>query len=349
MTYIVGLKYQGHAAILCDSRVSFSGAREPENTWLKSGLLFPGCIYAYAGDVDSAHKFIIAAKRVLTGYGTLESFWDRFILFVREYPFSEVKEDGFDLLLSSRNQGPPTLYVLDSTTRTVRQEGDIVTLGSGRELLDYGVRNTYAHLEHILPIEIRALHPAIVPANLCLQLMERAQGYEASALNEAGVGGYFHFSYQSKEDESRQPPTLYVLCDPGPERNLIATWAFRIAYCEAALVVECPVRQQRDFILDPAAWPRALEMTDHELEALHQDLNEKTMAQPFYNIAGFGVSNPAFRRRNPMVVPKAGDYLIDRTGRTSEKFNKMVHATVADDAGAAAIMSGLQLRQSPSG
>jgi hypothetical protein len=224
-----------------------------------------------------------------------------------------------------------------------------VTLGSGKNLLDGFVRATFNARSQLLADEVRRIHAAVLPAHWCLQMMERAQGHEMAVLNNAGVGGYFHFSYQTRDEEGRQPPALYVLCDPVPERQMIATWAFRIAFCEAALVVECPVRQERTIILDPAAWPRALELSANEIEEMKLRIQTQTVLDPYYNICGFGTVNPAYRRHNPMVATNEGRYMIDRSGKQAPEFMVMVRGVFGDDAAAYSSMRELQMRVAPEG
>jgi hypothetical protein len=347
MTYIIGAKYDGNAAIICDSRVEFDRGRASENTWLKSGRLFPGCMYAYSGSVYPAQDFIVAAKKRLTGVNDLPGLWADFLAFAKGYPFPRDDLDGFELLLTTRTSGAPELWVLNSLERAVFPAGDFVTLGSGKDLLDRPMEATYRARERLLPSAVTSKHPAIMPMNWCLQLMERAQGHEMAAFNSAGVGGYFHYSYQTSDDEVRQPPTLYVLCDLVPEKQVLATWAFRIAFCEASLVVECPIRQMREIILDPAAWPRSLQMNNDDLREYEQRINTLTAEEAYYNICGFGTVNPAHRKHNPMVATSTRNYLIDRTGRRTPEFEAMARGVFQDQPALAATIARLQMQVSP--
>jgi len=265
MTYIVGVKYGSYSAILCDSRVSFeNSSRDAENTWLKSGLFFHGCMFAYCGAVYPARKFIIACRTHLTVYGTIESFWENFCHFVASYDFPK-GDDSFQLLLSSRANQHVQLYILDSEKgRLDKCTSNIVTLGSGAVYLDDFVYANFGRIYITGNREIDA-RPETSPWMWCLQLMERVQGLEVVRLQELGVGGYFHFSYQTPSEESRQPPAVYVLCDYVAERQLITSWAYRISFCKAALVIECPINNVRYIILDPAAWPRSEKLSDQEL------------------------------------------------------------------------------------
>src|SRR4051812_3216820 len=126
MTYIVGIKLKDTTVTICDTRVTFDGGkRTPENTWLKSGLFFHGCTFAYCDSVYAARIFIIRCKQHMTGFGTMESFWATFCEYVKTYSFPK-GEDAFQLLLSSRASGTPTFYILASQTGDLlRRDEDI--------------------------------------------------------------------------------------------------------------------------------------------------------------------------------------------------------------------------------
>src|SRR3990172_4955714 len=118
MTYIVGVSQLGVNAVICDTRVAWqrpSTAKRGENVVLKSGLLFPGCIYAITGNLDAARQFICKAKEYLTGRDTLVGFWDKYHLFVKHYPFPTKANSIFKLLLSARCSGKPEFFILDSS------------------------------------------------------------------------------------------------------------------------------------------------------------------------------------------------------------------------------------------
>ena len=346
MTYIIGAKYDGYATIICDSRVQSDESGYSENTWLKSGLLFTGCSYAYSGSVYSAQEFIIEFKKQLHTYATIQDIWNMFLEFSSTYRFPQSHRERFRLLLSSRASGVPMFYTLDSGTGQVRAEGDFVTLGSGRDFFDGPMRETVARRYELVDQQTAKMHPAILPANWCLQLMERAQGLEASMLNAIGVGGYFHFSYQGPNEESRQQPTVYVLCDYIPAKHSIATWVYRVAFCEAALVVDCPIAQRRWVIFEPASWPHVLTMNDQELGDLKAEIDAKVAAQPYYNICGFGSINPVSRKRNPMVVTSKPQYVINWGGEQTPEFRTLAQAVFGSDDQVEQSIRQLQLEES---
>lgn len=348
MTYIVGVKLRNSTVTICDTRVTFDGGkRTPENTWLKSGLFFHGCTFAYCDSVYAARKFIIHCKERITGFGTVESFWTKFCECVKTYDFPK-GEDSFQLLLSSRASGAPTFYVLDSQTGILmRRDEDIITLGSGRDYLDGFVTTNFRQSAITGDAEIDA---KIEPTAWmwCLQLMERVQGLEVGVLNEIGVGGYFHYGYQTPTDEFRQPPAVYILCDYIPEMKLITTWAFRICFCEAALVIECPINNTRFIVLDAAAWPRCEKMDDAELRDYEARINTLSEVLPYYNFCGFGAINPARRGLNPSVITNESRYLINRSGIQLPEYAQLAASVFATPDDATALAARLNSTPAPS-
>ena len=61
MTYMVGLKQPGINAILSDTRISWKNDKnewQGDNTALKTGLFFSGCMFGRTGNSDHSQKFI---------------------------------------------------------------------------------------------------------------------------------------------------------------------------------------------------------------------------------------------------------------------------------------------------
>jgi len=209
MTYIVGFKQPGINAIIGDARVTRTGSNQrSESTVVKTGLLFPGCIFGRIGSEFHSGGFIRAFRRVIhEKRDTLQGFWHQFEGFVDNYPFSGNQDDQFQLLLSTRAFGEPSFYVLD--TRDGIQPIDdprdcyIVTYGGGKEILDPKVEGSFSTwlelIQEYLLDQMKlsdAIAFATAPYCLCLWLSEMSLTYERGRLEEHGVGGVFHFIYQ---------------------------------------------------------------------------------------------------------------------------------------------------------
>ena len=86
MTYVLGRCQQNVAAIISDNRATTSGLSGSNNV-LKSGILFPGCIYGASGHAGEANRFIKACKRDLTDTQVNEDGWSRFWSFSSGFAF----------------------------------------------------------------------------------------------------------------------------------------------------------------------------------------------------------------------------------------------------------------------
>lgn len=332
MTYLVGLRYESTSAILCDSVVSSGSGRGNilSDTYLKSGLLAPGIIYAYCGMVIPAQRFVIAAKDFLTGRPISDDFWKPFMAFASHYLATSAKTETFQLLLSERSTGTPRFHIFDSSQGFTEDIEPPITLGSGKALLDDVVFGMWGAKAHELLCRQNSLPSMHFPYAYSLFLMKRSQGFEASQLQSAGVGGYFHFSYQTRDEDSRQSPAVYVLADADHAGQKLIGWVYRVSFCGPALVVECPVKNERRIILESSSWPRCTDLTKKELEELHRATDLEVESQPFYNFCGFGVANPALRGGYCMNFIASDDYLVDRKGNTKPEYRNILRRQIAD-------------------
>lgn len=229
MTYLVGLRYESVSAILCDSVSSDQSSREVlSDTILKSGSIAPGIIYAYCGMIYPAQRFIIAAKDFLTGRPISDDFWQPFLDFANHYVSHNTNKDEFQLLISERSAGKPRFHVFDSNEGFIKEDATPpVTLGTGKPLLDDVVNGIWQSKIHEDYCRQGGLAPEHFPYAYSLFLMERSQGLEAPQLRDVGVGGYFHFSYQTENNDFRQSPAVYVLVNYNRDSQKIYTWQYR--------------------------------------------------------------------------------------------------------------------------
>lgn len=312
MTYLVGLRLRASTISIADETVTRGYERERHA--LKTGLAFPGTAYGLCGNVYAGREFVIELKAALTGTSTLPEFWDLFLRFVERYRFDP--KANFKLLLSSRNLGVPRLYVLDSATSDVVEvEGDIVTLGSGKEVLDAPLM---AFHKHLFP-ELRKSFPRDLPETAhayayCLFLMERAFGDECQALETAGVGGVFHYTWTESEADARQDRAVYLLCVPDRQTKTFFTYQIRVLFEEAALVVECPFTNMRWHSLDAAAWPIAKILTKSELDEIRVRLDARCSEGRYYFFCGVGFPNASDRQTACYTFGQADPPLCDAKG-----------------------------------
>lgn len=297
MTYILGLRDSGTSLVICDTRVTFDDAgKAGMNYSLKSGLFFPGCHYAGAGYTRPMRRFIVRCKKNLTGRDSLTGFWSRFVEFASRYDEYDEREP-FELLLTSRHTGTPEFHIFRSSSRSVERQGDLVTLGTGRTILDPVVHQLYRaqHADMMDQLRQQELPAYCYGYFYCLALMEYVQGDAYQQLERDGVGGVFHFSYQTATNEHRQDPAVYVIVTPFPERKTLTFTLYRVTFERMALVVENGASRSLNISIDPAAWPRALELSARERSQLADLIQEGAIGQPFYNFCGFGFADTKYR------------------------------------------------------
>lgn len=325
MTYIIGLKKFGVTAIICDTKTTRADRRN-SGPALKSGILFPGCIYGCAGDVRSIQRFIEHCKVVLDGTDTLMGFWTRFRRIVDLYPFEE--QSAFQLILSSRHSGEPQLYCLDSHKKMQEDHltavaKDIVSIGSGTKILDDELMRRHneeaSYISNMLVLEEKA--PAYTyPYYYCLWLMEHAKGLDASKLEDHGVGGFFHFTVQMHDRECRQESAIYILNNPyknysheGVRGNYIISWGYRIGFLDNGnvLAIQNTDDYIKDFILMKK--PEGVEDADQYKLSLSKEFDRL----PPYVFCGIGFSDIKHRTLYGIYfnIGEATPYLIDTSKR----------------------------------
>lgn len=327
MTYVVGVRNADVGVLICDTRVSF-GPRKSEgfNYSLKSGLLFPGCLYAGSGYTSPMRKFIARFKRRVNAGAT----WETFLDFAAEYTEYE-SAYSFQLLLMSRHSGASKFYLFESTTGTITEQPEFVTLGSGKEILDKHLSSFRNERNEMIMKHLRE-HDApfwFFGYYYCLGLMELAQGDMYNNLNNHGVGGVFHFSYQDHQTEHRQHPAVYLVIRVIPERRTLLHTLYRVTFAQMALVVEDGSTQSFNISIDEAAWPPVAKLDLLGRAKLKKRLVNDALDQPFYNFLGAGFADEA-RRGNWVDHINYGndEYLISRNTINSDMLKRFVEGMV---------------------
>lgn len=329
MTYIVGIQQLGINTIICDTRVTWwrSNAKVGgENTSLKSGVLFPGCLYAITGDLEQAGSFIKEYKQRIEGtYNTLEGLWSDFAQFAEKY--SSKGRNRFLLLLSSRTKGKPEFFIFDSRSRNLAAVEKLITLGSGKELLDQRVSKWFSSREKAIndTIVSNKLPPFTFPYFYCLWLNEITQGEELSKLEQYDVGGIFHFLWQNSDGEYVQHPAVYVLAAADNNVKTICIWVYRVAYVDDCLVIDNPVIEAREFFFSSVSRPsRAIDHYSNNWANVMEEIGAKADTLPFYYFCGFGF--PQLIHRGPFGchVTTKDDYVITKSGGLAPDYKALI-------------------------
>ena len=332
MTYIVAVQLNGFTAMVSDTRVTFKheGIQWGSNTALKTGRLFLGCIFARAGDDDHSLEFVRAAKSFVSGTRSLEGFWGKFEQFAASYVFPTVFRDQFEMVISSRALGPPRLYKLDCNQGLAPVSANAVTIGAGKPSLDSFVLKCGIPLMHQLLAKNQLPSP-VAPYTLCLLLTEAAQGIERPTLERKGVGGIFHFIYQTANGEGRQKPALYILSLPDFKNKNLYSWMYRVAFSQSALVVETltPPGQTADAPGGKSETVVLLETSTssfsrEELAYRKGKIIEEINAQPSYWFCGSGAINPDHRNSRLIHIANNGQCVVAKDGQVSQKYSDFI-------------------------
>lgn len=311
VTYIVGLKRGADTAIIADSAITRSD-RAIEMSALKTGKLFPGCMYGLAGHAEAARQFVIDCKIALTGSNTLEGFWSEFEQFIARYEYPLGRD--FHAILASRSSGRSLLFTF-SPMMGLREEGDAVTIGSGKGALDEALVAFLTDVGDAMTTRLSGEgYPAgfAVGAVTSLWLTQRSQGDEYSQLESLGVGGVFHFNVQTPDTESRQPPGMFVLARRDASSG-ISYWIYRVAFVGATLVIHNGATQRVQASLDAAAWPKADQFSKEERRDYFDEIWRQLDEQPAYYFWGLGVADTEARHALFFCVDKGGEVSLDGT------------------------------------
>lgn len=306
MTYVIGFSIDGVNSILSDTRVTDIKTQQGQNTALKTGILFDGCIYGVAGNVDNAFSFINAVKMFAPDASSILDAWEKLNQLIMFYDFpTYTKDDSFQILLSSRHSGQPEFYIMSSNRELFRCEEEWVSIGSGKELLDDPVEEKYR-------IRIEKAKQALADKNvptatihpyfLCLMLSELTLTFKRPRLEEKKVGGVFNFVYQTSADDNFQEPTLYIFSDIHPDTNKILLWGYRVCRVPVGLYLECndssllpgiPDEVYTAIFHDPTVVDELEHIrTNPEFE---QEIRKLISELPFYYFCGFGYVHPRFQ------------------------------------------------------
>lgn len=295
MTYILGVKSNGVAAIISDTMVTFDKANAGFQA-LKTGIFFPGCAYGASGDAAGFRRFVIWCKSRLNGVEEdLSGFWELFLSLVEGYEFHG--HGDFQLLLLSRHEGEPNFYILESHSATVSKVGDLVTLGSGKPILDEFVEKFRAE-EHELRVQNLIADGWPVwywPFYYCQELMAFSQGQNYDDLHRRGVGGVFHYLCQTADGEYVQEAAMYALISTFKAQRQITYTIFRVLFAEMALVVESGVTNDLSICLDTAAFPDLGQYGEVEIQKLREKILSDVDRQPHFRFCGFVFSEPRYQ------------------------------------------------------
>jgi hypothetical protein len=308
-----------------------TGQFERFNTALKTGLLFNGCIFGMSGDARAGTKFITEFnnKKQNIQSDSVKSKWKLFKEYVKRYKM-EGNIDGFELILSCRHKGYPQLYIYNSKKKSISEiDEDWVSIGSGKELLDDMVAEKRKKNEEVILNIISKINLPIdcFPYFYCLFLSELTMGFEVSLLEKMGVGGLFHFYYQTSKGEWRQKPSVFVLMDIDKLNKTVYHYIYRALFIDGFLIVDNPLEEPQRKILTSSFERKDVDfMRPDEQRLLGDTINMKADKNQFYFFCGFGFSKPEFRNKRLFHISKDGrNLVVNEKGVIAEDFKKQLN------------------------
>lgn len=346
LTYVVGFRQPGLNAIIADVRMTLDDhTLDDPDMAVKTGVFFPGCLYGVVGNATEASQFISEVRESLNVEMQSAALWDLFERIADGFSPTRDKKRRFRLLLSSRLLGQPTFYEFDSFHGLSRlpttKDYQVYTRGSGKRLLDGYVLNLLPQLKGTQDylLKGRRLPSPFVhevsPYLLCLWLSEFSLTVGQARLGEIGVGGEFHFMYQTCDGEGGQKPAVYIFSNAIPISKTIYSWWYRVARAGGGLYVErwpppdqsttpslVPRRQKRLFF-DATAYP-AVDIAPHEM--LVQDAQNDLDSQPFWFFCGIGFPTWSRQSGHYFLASTKGqrEELIAEDGSVTPKLQKVI-------------------------
>lgn len=288
------------------------------NSSLKTGLLFDGCLFGVAGNASLAKKFITGFKELVDKSKSIEYNWN----LLRQYSKAEFVDqsgESFEVLLSCRVSGTPQLFLYDSIEKKLSKiDDEVYSIGSGKNVLDeiIGLRRKIADKHIIKTLSTNNIPILYYPYFYCLWLTELTMGFEASKLQEIGVGGLFHFCFQTNNKEARQQPSVFVMSLPDVKNKAIYNHIYRITFVDICLVVDNPLCKPSRYIIMPFEMSLTDTLSSDELHHFGENINREADLQQFYYFCGFGFPTPELRGsftchlssdRNKLVVDDKGN------------------------------------------
>lgn len=331
MTYVCGYSWKGTNFIICDTRLTVPTRNRNEpflDIVVKSGELFPGCIYGRSGDVKNSLEFLKYARKRTEFIPNVSEKWDSFCDFVKDYPYP--KNGRFSLIISSRITGKPVFYILDSIEGFSPCSEIMVSIGSGKTLLDPIVKQEINKFESFVnrsrDNSDTDFPPYISAYRICQNLTLSAKSIGSHEMTRVGVGGVFHFISQNKNIENRQRPSLYAVVTFNQINGNLFLWLYRILSVVGGLVVYYltpPLQTSADdqtgqgsrhFYWDESLIPMDV-LENNEMNEIGIILRDRSFEEidnsEFYHYLGWGFSNPDFRNNiGFQIVDEGGKPLI---------------------------------------
>jgi hypothetical protein len=334
MTYILAFSQPGMNAIISDMRSTNLQDRTQQDYACKSGRLFPGCIYGITGNAFQAKSFLKKFRLLhMTKTKRMEELWTDFSEFSEFYEYPQRNDEYFQIVLSERTQDKPCFHTVDSNYKLqmVQRENE-----EGVHLYGSGITRLYQFTEEWVLLKVAEAKAELVgrygwnltemnsvsPYLVCQLLSDKTLAYEASLLNEIGVGGAFYFIYQTSTHDLMQKPAMYIhfAVDQAKQRGVAYTT--RVRYTRYGPIFDCPHVTSRYPLLlfDPL-----LDKSRLDLEAVEAEASYQLSSPPYFYYCGIDRLEPDIREVTGFVVKEDGQYndIFDKNYQLNPNFDRI--------------------------
>ena len=162
-------------------------------------------------------------------------------------------------------------------------------------------------------------------------------GFEVTKLEKTGVGGLFHFCFQTNKREGRQQPSVFIFSVPDIKKKAIYNYMYRVTFVERYLVVDNPLVDPSRYIIMPFEMTNTDSIAPEELKVLGETINKEADLQQFYYFCGFGFPSPELRGSFLCHLScKEESLVVDRQGNIHPDYRKRIERNIESLKGAPA-------------
>jgi len=334
MTYIIGINKREHnfVTIISDIMVTReypNGTIIRENTALKTGLLFDGCLYGLSGDARAGHDFLLGFKQKVNKTFSIKENVGEFIKYIKSANWS--KGEGFKILFTIRNP-VPELYLFDSDNPDLKLCNDpVVTIGSGKQYFDKMVLSMNEYVDSMIMRILKNKNIPIVyyPCFMCLWLSEQTLGFEKAFLEKIGVGGVFHFCYQTIDKEHRHLPIIFSLISLDKTTGKVDYKTYRVSFINGFLVIDYLTDNKRIAFTSPVERKDLNDCGIDKDSELLKEIYRRSDSLPLYYFCGFATYDPSHRGYYRAHLSCNNNKVIDKGGNIAPEYLEEIAKNIA--------------------
>ena len=295
-----------------------------ENTALKTGLLFNGCLYGLSGDADAGRNFLLGFKQKVNKTALIKENVEEFKKYIKSNNWR--KGGGFTVLFAIRNP-IPELYLFDSNNPDLMLCNEpVVTIGSGKQHFDKLVlpMNEYVDNRIMRILKDKNIPIVYYPCFMCLWLSEQTLGFERAFLEKIGVGGVFHFCYQTIDKEHRHLPIMFSLISLDKTVGRVDYKTYRISFINGFLVIDYLTDNKR-ITFTSRVERKDLKNYDTEKDSeLLKEIYKRSDSLPLYYFCGFAAYDSSYRGYYRFHFSCNDKKVIDKNGKIDPEYLKEI-------------------------